>query len=514
MALLFNELSGFGQASSGQYKDGLGKKTCCSSCAQGGPCTGCGAPPGACRCKGGGLGATTVSRGQADLEPGDYGYQYAQTTKPGTTVTGRRQGFVGPDRRVEITREIEQLEFLAGTPGIHPRVLAQRVWAARRKLMGSGNWEWASYANPNARYDSKQDLFSRLGAVERVLGVGQLSPRLMIAYGSGAMSGLGAWGGTYSDPVAKLASCIRGMLCAPKGFCCPPGRRPPPPYADEFEDEFEDEVYPGPYGETGIPFIPSEIGDPRREPPPWIETGDPRREPPPWIEIGDPRREPPPVGDPRREPIISVGGGVIPGGMITKPGGTLVPGGPKIATGGFTPVNVPGVKAGGAGYSAPGGGVIGTAYTSGAKSPILQMPIQPGTPGMTTRGGQVIPMPRTAQTPGGGLVKAAGVPAGAPATTRVITGTGPNRVIFDPGNVPLGPSLVPGSPEAAAALQAASRARRAGVPSAYDGGSGGDLVSMGGLGGLGGRGALRNNPALNALRVRMAQARLAARRGR
>ena len=509
MALLFNELSGFGQASSGQYKDGLGKKTCCSSCAQGGPCTGCGAPPGACRCKGGGLGATTVSRGQADLEPGDYGYQYAQTTKPGTTVTGRRQGFVGPDRRVEITREIEQLEFLAGTPGIHPRVLAQRVWAARRKLMGSGNWEWASYANPNARYDSKQDLFSRLGAVERVLGVGQLSPRLMIAYGSGAMSGLGAWGGTYSDPVAKLASCIRGMLCAPKGFCCPPGRRPPPPYADEFEDEFEDEVYPGPYGETGIPFIPSEIGDPRREPPPWIETGDPRREPPPWIEIGDPRREPPPVGDPRREPIISVGGGGIPGGMITKPGGTLVPGGPKIAVGGgFTPVNVPGVKVGGAGYSAPAGGVIGTAYTGTGTG--LKLPRSVGTPGMTAAGGQVIPMPGAAVTPGG-FVKAAGVPAGAPPTTKVITGGGPFKVIFDPTGRALGPTPVPGSPAAAAALQAASRASRAARPS-YGGDSGGGTSY--GLGGMGGLGSLRNNPALNVLRVRMAQARQAARRGR
>lgn len=364
----FHGLGGVGQASSGDYRYGLGK-SCCTSCANGGPCTGCGGPAGkACRCKGGGaaqgasffpcmacgkarptdrlpcphckqkagwsqnggvslglngwireddykkfvqmkaegeewsppsasqfspafggLGATTVIQGQADLEPGDYGYQFVSTTKPGTTVFGRRQGFVDPGRRMAVTRQIEELEFLTGTPGVPPRVLAQKVWAARRALMGIGDWEWASYADPRQSYDAKADLEARLRTVERLLGVDKLSPRMMMAYGSGALSGMGGrpeWGQSRADPVAQLASCIRGALCAPDQFCCPPSScydpgleyYPEEEYYPDQEADWSEEFWDRPSG-TGVPLpppggvpLPPPGGVPLRDPPPSIRV--------------------------------------------------------------------------------------------------------------------------------------------------------------------------------------------------------------------------------------------------
>jgi hypothetical protein len=252
MALTYRELTGVGQAASGDYRGGLGK-SCCSSCARGGPCTGCGGPAGkSCHCKGGALGATTtVSGGQEDLEAPPYGYQYAQTTKKNTTVFGRPVGKVPPTRRVSATRLVEELEFLAGTPGVHPRVLAQKAWQARKALMESSDWQYANYQSPFASYDSSSDLKARLAAVERVLGIDKVSPKVAAAlYGMGGMSGLGiyagpAWGQMY-NPVDKLASCIRGALCAPTSYCCPPGTYFDDPYEDEYYDE---EFYDEPYDE-------------------------------------------------------------------------------------------------------------------------------------------------------------------------------------------------------------------------------------------------------------------------
>lgn len=284
------QMSGLSQASSGDYRNGLG--------------------------------VTSVPRGQADLEPGDYGYQYASTTKPGTTVVGRRQGFVKPDRRIEITRMVEQLEFLAGTPGVHPRALAQKVWAARRALMGAGDWSWASYADPRDRYDAKKDLEDRLAVVERVLGVGDMSPRLMMAYGSGAMSGLGSgtWNRNYTSHVNKLASCIQGALCVPKAFCCSSGAAFTPPPGG----------VPQPPARTWVPEEPARTWVPEEPDQTWIPGGDPKDQT--WIPGGDPGG------------IISIPGGdgtpiSIPSGPISIPGGgggpISIPGG-----GGGIPINL------------------------------------------------------------------------------------------------------------------------------------------------------------------------------
>jgi hypothetical protein len=263
MALSLADLigGGVGQASSGDYRHGLGKKSCCTSCEHGGPCTGCGGPAGSpCRCAGG-LGSTTIMAGQADLEPGDWGYQYTQTTKPGTTVAGRAQGRPPVARRIAITRAVAELEFLAGTPGVHPRVLAQKVWLARKALMGTAPWSWANYQNQASAYDSYDDLVSRLQSVERVLGVGNVSPKIMSQYGMGGLGVYtGAVWGQQQSPVAKLAQCIQGALCMPKAFCCDQGTY----FNDPYYDEQYPEDFPSPDG--GAPAgngNGSKIGDPR-----------------------------------------------------------------------------------------------------------------------------------------------------------------------------------------------------------------------------------------------------------
>ena len=234
MALAFSDF--IGQASSGDYRHGLGCQRC-------GP---------DCRC---GLGATTVHGN--NLEPGDYGYK--QTTRPGQTVSGHRQGLAPVGRRIALTNMINELEFLAGTPGVHPRVLAQKVWTARRALMGTSRWEFASYKSPSRAYDSYAGLASRLKSVELVLGVAGVSAKASGMGGLGSYGSTGAfrgapWGATGGSPISKLASCIRGAMCMPKSFCCPAGQQFEDPYYDDFP-EFEDfppeEDFPEFYGQGG-----------------------------------------------------------------------------------------------------------------------------------------------------------------------------------------------------------------------------------------------------------------------
>jgi len=229
MTLRMDELFGFAQAASGDFRYGLGKpskKSCCDNCKSGKPC-----------CGSGDHGHDHRMLGDVDeqeLEAPQYGYQYVQTTVPGKTVFGKPVGLVPKERKIEITRLIDELEWLAGTPGIHPGVLAQKIWEARRRLMGSADWEFASYATPGQSWDSKEALLDRLEAVERVLGVEGISPKLMSAFAG--MGGLGTY--PYQDiprwteqywPIRKLASCIRSRICHKDEYCCPPQARYPEP---------------------------------------------------------------------------------------------------------------------------------------------------------------------------------------------------------------------------------------------------------------------------------------------
>lgn len=237
MALKFGEFMGFAQAASGDYRYGLNRALGC--------CPGLG-------------------QGQEDLEPPPEGFgpKYVQTTKAGTTVFSETPGKAPVRRRVNVTGMLEELEFLAGTPGVHPRVLAQKAWQVRRALMGTSRWQWAQYADPFSRYESYDDLVSRLQAVERVLGIDQISPKIMSAlYGMGGLGALGkaAWGESM-DPIRKLAGCIRTAICFPKGFCCPSGSRPfvDPYELEEFElEEFEPEPEEEAYYEGPAPILES-----------------------------------------------------------------------------------------------------------------------------------------------------------------------------------------------------------------------------------------------------------------
>lgn len=340
MAISIRELLGMSQASSGDYRHGLGWPSAAEQGAKGRhprgalvppgkaahfPCMNCGKmrptdklPCPHCKqnkgwAKCGGLGATTVM-GQEDLEPGDYGYQYVQTTKPNTTVMGKPQGRAPVGRRVNITQLVAEAEYLAGTPGVHPRVLAQKVWQARKALMGSSRWEWANYQNQGSAYDSYDDLVARLESVERVLGVDKVSPKIM----SQLYGGLGNYQGYYRgpawgeniDPVAKLASCIRGTLCQPKAFCCDQGTYYEDPF---FDEEPWDEPWDvaaaagaagGGYGGGGAPPTLVEITDPRTQTDPRTDprvslprVSLPPRTPPP----------PPPPPPPVKPPAIKIG---------------------------------------------------------------------------------------------------------------------------------------------------------------------------------------------------------------
>jgi len=499
--LSFNELQGFAQAHSGDYRFGLDgrKKACCSSCAHNGPCEGDshqhglgrpidindwkkwirheeadtmppGFPPPARSFSPAfsGLRGATVLTGEGDMDdPLDappLGYKYVQTTKPNTTVMAKPMGVVPKQRRRDVTRMIEELEFLAATPGVHPRALASKIWQARKALMESQDWSYASYSNPRMRYDSKRDLEARLASVERVLGVGDVSPKTFaFFYG---MGGLGRWQG-QQDPIKKLAQCIQGAICFPKGYCCPSGTHFDEPYYDDplYFDQGYPEYPEYGYPETGDPRLPPPMGDPRQPPPFFEETwGEPRR--PGETYIPGPKLT-------ERGPVTS-----IPGAPITSiPGGSIGPAG-AISTGGgkIGPAN--------AGLIAAGGVASGAAAS---------MPNSGAGPGSILPGGT-----KTSTSTGGSLsvdeaVKAVSMPNQKKSVQLLKPGTGilSRPYVGAPELVQTGPS--------AQDFQEAERQRRAARPGWGGGDGGGSMVSLGGL---------------SALQHSMNAARIAARRRR
>ena len=249
------QMNGLGQAHSGDYRDGLNRF--------------------------GRLGAApvTVMWGAGERDPQDLrtpGAGFRSAVAPGAVNSAlSRPGGVGFARRVQLTRLVEELEALVGTAGVHPQILAQKAWDLRRALVGAGDWSWADYTDPRQAYDDKHDLEQRLLVIERLLGIGRLAPALA------GMGGLGAWNQPYYDPVAKLASCIRGALCMPKSFCCPPGSKFRPPARDRAEQE------PDYAPVSNSVLVADQLAEPR---PP---TGDTWVQPPP----GDTWVQPPPGGD-------------------------------------------------------------------------------------------------------------------------------------------------------------------------------------------------------------------------
>jgi hypothetical protein len=371
------------------------------------------------------------------MEPAPEGFPGAmvQTTKPGTTVFSRPQGVVPQKRRVDLTQELEQLEFLTlHARQVHPRVLAQKTWALRRKLQGSGDWAWANRATPGARYDARSDLLRRLDQVERVLGIGGMSPRMMAAT-AGGLSG-GSWL-AEPDPVGKLAGCIRAALCRPRAFCCPGGVEPVRGR--------------GRVGDPGKKFPP---------PPP----------PPPL----PPRRPPPPPFPPRRHPP-----GQPP--LIGIPGAPFAPAPGLVAMPGFVPTPQllqvgPLVEAPGAPLPKQQQLVMGNDFNLPGLPPppvvtakpagpvILNLPLSTGTPGMVA----TVPKgaPDSSIIKGGTLVSSASQMAAAlPQAQRVKM----------PTTAPVGPSTGDGYE----GIRQAARARLARMQSGPGGGGGGQLVLAG-----------------------------------
>ena len=177
------------------------------------------------------LSFTDLVQGGMAHEPPPAGFPggLVSTTEHAATALSRRLQ-VEPARRQELTRKIEELEYLSYSRKGSPRALAQRIWDARRALMGTPRWE---YGSPGARsygrgWESSAELETRLKAIERREGVGLTSPRLASSYAAFQGAGLAGLGrlparwGELQSPVEKLASCIRGMACDPEGFCCPP----------------------------------------------------------------------------------------------------------------------------------------------------------------------------------------------------------------------------------------------------------------------------------------------------
>jgi hypothetical protein len=123
-------------------------------------------------------------------DEGDYrlGPQSVSTTKPGTTVFTRVPS-VAPARRQVSTRQLEELEFLLADPRVHPRVLLERLRAARRSLVASPGWEVASIPGRGS-YASHSGLVARLDAVQAELE-SRLGKRLSAR---GSLAGLGSSG--------------------------------------------------------------------------------------------------------------------------------------------------------------------------------------------------------------------------------------------------------------------------------------------------------------------------------
>jgi hypothetical protein len=94
--------------------------------------------------------------------------QAVSTTKPGTTVFSRVVA-APVERKVELTSAVEELEFLVADPRVPNEALLQRLRAARRALMGSARWSYASYADQRERWGAHDELVARLDDVQRAV---------------------------------------------------------------------------------------------------------------------------------------------------------------------------------------------------------------------------------------------------------------------------------------------------------------------------------------------------------
>ncbi len=117
------------------------------------------------------LGAPPKITGVMDDEAGDsmLGNQ-VQTTKPGTTVLSKPH-VVPLQRRLDLTRAVEELEFLVRDPSVSADALLSKLRSARRALVGSASWPFAQYAgvSENQSFDAHEYLVARLDEVQRVL---------------------------------------------------------------------------------------------------------------------------------------------------------------------------------------------------------------------------------------------------------------------------------------------------------------------------------------------------------
>lgn len=91
---------------------------------------------------------------------------FVQTTETGKTVTSKTHR-APKERRVDLTALVDEIEFLAATPGVHPQALASKIKTARMALMGSVSWSNANYADSRNHWDDSRSLVARLDEVQR-----------------------------------------------------------------------------------------------------------------------------------------------------------------------------------------------------------------------------------------------------------------------------------------------------------------------------------------------------------
>lgn len=93
---------------------------------------------------------------------------FVQTTENASTVTSKTHR-VPRERRVDLTSQVEELEFLAASTNVHPDALVSKLVEARRALRGSANWTGANYADPRSRWDDSRELGKRLDDAQRAI---------------------------------------------------------------------------------------------------------------------------------------------------------------------------------------------------------------------------------------------------------------------------------------------------------------------------------------------------------